>query len=100
LIVGQLKREEKETMDELTQNLVAPKNILATLKERDPENKTNQRQIYNARYRLKLSMRASMTEMQHLFKKLAEKIIFSRRDRSIKKEHRWFRMSSLHILGL
>ncbi|WJX72087.1 hypothetical protein P8452_56003 [Trifolium repens] len=53
LIVGRLKRNEKETMDELTRNLVAPKNILATLKERDPENKTNQRQLYNARYRLK-----------------------------------------------
>jgi hypothetical protein len=76
LIVGRLKRKEKETMDELTRNLVAPKNILATLKERDPENKTNQRQIYNARYRLKVSMRASMTEMQHLFKKFAQKNYF------------------------
>ena len=45
LVVGRLKRKEKETMDELTRNLVAPKNILATLKERDPENKTNQRQL-------------------------------------------------------
>ncbi|KAK2439915.1 protein FAR1-RELATED SEQUENCE [Trifolium repens] len=76
LIVGRLKRNEKETMDELTRNLVAPKNILATLKERDPENKTNQRQIYNARYRLKVSTRASMTEMQYLFKKFAEKNYF------------------------
>jgi hypothetical protein len=76
LVVGRLKRKEKETMDELIRNLVAPKNILATLKERDPENKTNQKHIYNARHRLKLSMRASMTEMQHLFKKFAENNYF------------------------
>jgi hypothetical protein len=76
MVVGRLKRKEKETMDELTRNLVAPKNILATLKERDPENKTNQKQVYNARHRLKLAMMASMTEMQFLFKKLAENNYF------------------------
>jgi hypothetical protein len=74
--VGRLKREEKQTMDEMTRNLIAPRNIFATLKERDPDNKTNQKQVYNARHRLKLAMRASMTEMQHLFKKLAENNYF------------------------
>ncbi|KAK2388676.1 protein FAR1-RELATED SEQUENCE [Trifolium repens] len=76
MVVGRLKRKEKETMDKLTRNLVAPKNILATLKKRDPENKTNQKQNYNSHHRLKLSMRASMTEMEHLFKKLAENNYF------------------------
>ncbi|XP_045792850.1 PKS-NRPS hybrid synthetase cheA-like [Trifolium pratense] len=70
LVAGRLKPQEKEFMDEMTRNAVAPKNILSTLKERDPENKTSAKQVYNARHRYRVKMRASMTEMQHLCKKL------------------------------
>ncbi|CAJ2669525.1 unnamed protein product [Trifolium pratense] len=70
LVAGRLKPQEKDFMDEMTRNAVAPKNILSTLKERDPENKTSAKQVYNARHRYKVKMRASMTEMQHLCKKL------------------------------
>ncbi|MCI78281.1 hypothetical protein A2U01_0099551, partial [Trifolium medium] len=48
-MVGRLKPKEKELLDEMARNLVAPRNIISTLKDRDPENKTSAKQIYNAR---------------------------------------------------
>ncbi|KAL6503348.1 hypothetical protein OROGR_025271 [Orobanche gracilis] len=69
LIVGRLKLEERQFMDELKRNLVPPKNIISTLKERDPNNnKATSKQLYNARHRFKLAPRTSMTEIQHLQK--------------------------------
>ncbi|PNX81970.1 hypothetical protein L195_g037995 [Trifolium pratense] len=76
LVAGRLKPHEKEFLDEMTRNAVAPKNILSTLKERDPNNKTSAKQVYNARHRYKAKLRASMTEMQHLCKKLDENNYF------------------------
>ncbi|PNX76807.1 hypothetical protein L195_g032766, partial [Trifolium pratense] len=52
LEVGRLKPNEKGFLDEMTRNLVTPRNIISTLKDRDPENKTSAKQIYNARHRL------------------------------------------------
>ncbi|CAJ2677407.1 unnamed protein product, partial [Trifolium pratense] len=76
LVAGLLKQHEKEFMEEMTRNAVAPKNILSTLKERDPYNKTSAKQAYNARHRYKTKLRASMTEMQHLCKKLDDNKYF------------------------
>lgn len=73
LLAGRLKRPEREFVDELTRNLVAPRNIINTLKERDPQNATEIKQVYNARYRSKVTVRGSMTEMQHLIKCLEGK---------------------------
>ncbi|XP_045821820.1 uncharacterized protein LOC123914677 [Trifolium pratense] len=73
LVAGRLKPQETEFSDEMTRNAVAPKNILSTLKERDPNNKTSAKQVYDACHRYKAKLRASMTEMQHLCKKLDEK---------------------------
>ncbi|GAU21453.1 hypothetical protein TSUD_32840 [Trifolium subterraneum] len=50
-LAGSLKPEEKECVQELTKNLVPPKNILTTLRGRNPESKTNMKQVYNARER-------------------------------------------------
>jgi hypothetical protein len=44
-LAGRLKPEEKECVQELTRNLVPPKNILTTLKGRNPESKTNMKQV-------------------------------------------------------
>ncbi|MCI89390.1 hypothetical protein A2U01_0110678, partial [Trifolium medium] len=41
LMVGLLKPQEKEFLDEMTRNLIAPRNIISTLKDRDPNNKTS-----------------------------------------------------------
>ncbi|GAU47202.1 hypothetical protein TSUD_89110 [Trifolium subterraneum] len=68
----------RETLlvNEMTKNLVPPRNIISTLKERDPENTMSSKQCYNARYRYKAKMRASMSEMQHMFKHLSDSKYF------------------------
>jgi hypothetical protein len=76
LIVGRLKPDEKELLEELTRNLVAPKNIMSAMKERDPDNVTDAKQIYKARWRLKQRSRATMNEMQHLMKCLDDNNYF------------------------
>ncbi|GAU27086.1 hypothetical protein TSUD_103950 [Trifolium subterraneum] len=68
LLVGRLKPEEKECVRELTRNLVAPKNIMTMLKGRNPDSKTNMKQIYNARQRFKTDVRGELSELQHLLK--------------------------------
>ncbi|GAU11480.1 hypothetical protein TSUD_344700 [Trifolium subterraneum] len=68
LLVGRLKPEEKECVRELTKNLVAPKNIMTMLKGRNPDSKTNMKQIYNARQRFKIDVRGELSELQHLLK--------------------------------
>ncbi|GAU44185.1 hypothetical protein TSUD_87450 [Trifolium subterraneum] len=76
LVAGRLKPEETLLVNEMTKNLVPPRNILSTLKERDPENTMSSKQCYNARYRYKAKMRASMSEMQHMFKHLSDNKYF------------------------
>ncbi|CAJ2668212.1 unnamed protein product [Trifolium pratense] len=68
ILAGRLQPEEKEVVCELTRNLVAPKNILSTLKGRNPETKISMKAVYNARQRLKKELRGEMTEMQQLMK--------------------------------
>jgi hypothetical protein len=58
---------------ELSRNLVPPRNIITTLKERDPDNTTNKKQLYNALHRLRKKARGPMNEMQHLLHCLEEK---------------------------
>ncbi|GAU51038.1 hypothetical protein TSUD_411730 [Trifolium subterraneum] len=53
-LAGRLKPEEKECVQELTRNLVPPKNILTTLRGRNPDSKTNMKQVYNTRESVKL----------------------------------------------
>jgi len=50
----------------MTKNQVKPTNILLTLKEKDECNVTTLKQVYNARYRYKRSVRGSRTELQQL----------------------------------
>jgi hypothetical protein len=76
LVAGRLKPEEKQLLSELTRNLVSPKNIIATMKERDPNNVSDIKKVYNARYRFKQRSRASRTEMQQLYKCLDENNYF------------------------
>ncbi|GAU41861.1 hypothetical protein TSUD_366080 [Trifolium subterraneum] len=51
LVAGRLKPEETLLVNEMTKNLVPPRNIISTLKERDSENTMSSKQCYNARYR-------------------------------------------------
>ncbi|MCI05753.1 galactose-1-phosphate uridyltransferase-like [Trifolium medium] len=52
---GRLSGEEKSLVDDLTRSMVKPKDILQTLKERNEENLTSIKQIYNVRQALKRS---------------------------------------------
>ncbi|PNX99088.1 protein FAR1-related sequence 5-like [Trifolium pratense] len=76
IVVGRLKPQEKDFLDEMTRNSVAPRNIISALKEIDPNNKTSTKQVYNARHRYKAKLRTSRTEMQHLCKHLDDNKYF------------------------
>jgi hypothetical protein len=66
LVQGRLKLEEMNLVAELTRNLVPHRNIMSTMKERDPYNVTNKKQIYNARHRLKKKERCLRNEILYV----------------------------------
>jgi hypothetical protein len=70
--VERLRPDEKELVQELTENMAAPRNIMSTLKNRRETTATTIKHIYDARYRLKKSNRGPRTEMHHLMKCLVE----------------------------
>ncbi|CAJ2676004.1 unnamed protein product [Trifolium pratense] len=72
LVAGRLKPEEKETVVEMTGNQIPPRNIMSTLKKRNPDSATSIKQLYNAKHRLKLAARGPRSEMQQLLKCLEE----------------------------
>ncbi|CAJ2651984.1 unnamed protein product, partial [Trifolium pratense] len=72
LVAGRLKPEEKEMVVEMSGNLIPPRNIMSTLKKRNPDSVTSIKQLYNAKHRLKLAARGSRSEMQQLLKCLEE----------------------------
>ena len=63
---GQLTKEEKIVVVDMTKLMVKPRNILLTLKEHNANNYTTIKQIYNARHAYCSSIRESNTEMQKL----------------------------------
>ncbi|XP_027934490.1 uncharacterized protein LOC114189955 [Vigna unguiculata] len=63
---GRLKSTEQSLLVDMTKSQVKPANILLTLKEKDDCNVTTLKQVYNARYRYKRSIRGSRTELQQL----------------------------------
>ncbi|KAH1225616.1 hypothetical protein GmHk_11G032466 [Glycine max] len=67
---GQLTKDEKNIIVDMTKSMVKPRNILLTLKEHNVNNCTTIKQIYNARSAYRSSIRGSDTEMQHLMKLL------------------------------
>jgi hypothetical protein len=74
--VGRLKPREKNVLAEMTTNLVPPRNIMSTLKERDLDNGTAIKQVHKTRHRLKVKARGSTTEMQQLFLLEQNKYVF------------------------
>ncbi|XP_058761990.1 protein FAR1-RELATED SEQUENCE 5-like [Vicia villosa] len=71
-ITCRLLPDEKTCVSDMTLSLVPPKNILASLKRKRPENTSNIKQVYNMRYQSKLALMGDCTEMQHLIKLLDE----------------------------
>ncbi|CAJ2673168.1 unnamed protein product [Trifolium pratense] len=62
-MVGHLKSKENEFLEKMTRNLVAPRNIISTLKDRDPGNKTSAKQICNACHRTRFSIQPFFTSL-------------------------------------
>ena len=54
----------------MKKSMVKPKNILLTLKEHNANNYTTKKQVYNARYAYRFSIRDNNIEMQQLMKLL------------------------------
>ena len=54
----------------MTKLMIKPKNILLTLKDHNANNCTTMKQVYNARYAYRSSIKDSNTEMQQLMKLL------------------------------
>jgi len=65
-----LTKEEKIIIGDITKSMMKPKNILLTLKEHDDYSYTTMKQVYNARYAYRFSIRDSNIEMQQLLKLL------------------------------
>jgi len=66
LYAGRLRPDEHVLVVDMRKSLVKPSNILLTLKENNKNNVTTIKQLYNARYTYKRSVRGSRTELQQL----------------------------------
>ncbi|KAH1229058.1 hypothetical protein GmHk_10G028905 [Glycine max] len=64
--VGRLTKDEKIIICDMTKSMVKPKNIILTLKEHNANNCTTMKQVYNARYAYRSSIRDNYSEMQQL----------------------------------
>ncbi|RDX82859.1 hypothetical protein CR513_36299, partial [Mucuna pruriens] len=69
---GRLSAEEKSLVNDLTKNMVEPRNILLTLKDHNVHNVSTIRQIYNARQAYRSSQKGPKTEMRHLLRLLEQ----------------------------
>jgi len=67
---GRLTNDEKIIIGNMTKSKVKPKNILFTFKEYNANNCTIMKQVYNARYAYRYSIRGSNSEIQQLMKLL------------------------------
>jgi len=63
---SKLKTNEHSMLVDMTKSMVKPGNILRTLKENNEDNMTTIKQVYNARYSYKRSVRGPRTELQQL----------------------------------
>ena len=79
--VGRLKSSGHSLLINMTKSQVKPASVLLTLKEKDECNVITMKQVYNAIYKYKQSLRGSRTELQQLMVMLERDkyIHFSRR---------------------
>ena len=68
--VDRLTKDKNIIIGDMTKSMVKPKNILLTLKEHNANSSTTMKQVYNARYAYRSSIRDNNTEMQQLMKLL------------------------------
>ena len=70
LYAGQLTKDKKIIIADMTKSMVKPRNILLTLKEHNVNSYTTIKQVCNARNAYRSSIRDSNTETQQLIKLL------------------------------
>jgi len=68
--VGWLTKDENIIISDMTKSMVKPRNILLPLKKHNANSYTTIKQVYNARYAYRYSIRGSNTEMKQLMKLL------------------------------
>ncbi|XP_038701857.1 protein FAR1-RELATED SEQUENCE 4-like [Tripterygium wilfordii] len=64
--VGKLSTVENEILVDMSKNLVKPRNILYTLKNRDPNNVSTIKTIYNACQKFRTTEKAGKSQIQQL----------------------------------
>ena len=72
LYVGRLSEEELTVLIDMSKSLVKPMNILHTLKNRDLNNTSTMKTIYNARHKYRVAEMAGRSQMQQLMMNLKE----------------------------
>ena len=63
-ILGRLKDHERKFVNDMTKWNMAPRYIVASMKDKDPENLTRVTQVYKARTTYRTIKRGTLTEMQ------------------------------------
>jgi len=75
LLAGRLTEKYKKIVAGLTKSLVESKYIPMNLKDKQKDNLTNVKQMYNGRERFKKYIRVEKSEIQHLLKCLEHKYV-------------------------
>ncbi|KAF8388613.1 hypothetical protein HHK36_027290 [Tetracentron sinense] len=65
---GKLNMEQKKILKDMSRVGIKPRDVLRTIKKKDPINVTTIRTIYNARAAIRLEELGGKTPIQHLFK--------------------------------
>jgi len=98
---GRLSAEEKSLVDDMTKNMMKPKDILLTLKDYNMDNVTTIKQIYNARHAYRSSQKG--LEMQYLLKLLErERYVYWYRkvdDSNVIRDIFWTHPDAIKLLG-
>ena len=69
---GRLSEEETKLVIDMSKTLVRPRDILNTLKQRDNNNVSTIRTIYNARKKFRITEYGGRSQMQQLMNKLSK----------------------------
>ncbi|CAH9077106.1 unnamed protein product, partial [Cuscuta epithymum] len=67
---GRLNKDEENVLLDMTKNMVKPRNILLTIKDKNEKNTTTMKTIYNVRHKYRTIERDGRSQMQQLMKQL------------------------------
>lgn len=67
---GRLNKEEEALLFDMTKNMIKPRNTLMTIKEKNKDNVSTMKMIYNVRQRHRVVEKAGRSQLQQLMKRL------------------------------